>query len=122
MSKLKFLTTELAELDRQQLRRHRRVFQPFDREVEVGGVRLLDFASNDYLGLAQDPRVAAAAQLALENSGVGASASALITGRTPELAALETQLAVFEAQPAAIVFPDMRPTWARSRHSRDRKT
>ena len=109
MSKLKFLDAELAELDRQHLRRERRVFQPFLQEVEVSGVRLLNFASNDYLGLAQDDRVQAAAKRVLEASSVGATASALVTGRTPELTALEERIAEFEGQDAAIVFPSGYP-------------
>lgn len=87
------------------LRRRRTITaQPGGRCV-VDGKRLHNFAGNDYLGLAHDPRVIAAAQQALQEGGAGAGASALISGHTRWHVALEERLARFEQQPAAILFP-----------------
>jgi 8-amino-7-oxononanoate synthase len=72
---------------------------------EIDGQRLWNFASNDYLGLAANPRLANAAKAALSDAGVGARASALVAGRTEWHERLEQALARFENQPAAILFP-----------------
>lgn len=65
---------------------------------------LLNFASNDYLGLANDPRVrAAAARVAAESWG--ATASPLVCGWHPEHEALARDLAAFEGTEAALLFP-----------------
>ena len=66
---------------------------------------LVSFSSNDYLGLACDPRLQAAASKAASTSGFGASASRLVSGTQPEHSALETALASFLCLPAAILFP-----------------
>ena len=58
---------------------------------------LIAFASNDYLGLANDSRVIAAARDAVSHWGVGAGASHLISGHFSPHAALENELAVFVA-------------------------
>lgn len=71
----------------------------------VDGAKVRNVASNDYLNLAHDPRLIEAAQQALEESGVGSSASALISGRGFWQEKLESQLAEFEQTEAAIVFP-----------------
>jgi len=71
----------------------------------VDGRSLRNFASNDYLDLAHDPRVLAAAQQALAAHGLGSGASPLVSGRSPCHAELEQQLARFEQQPAAVLFP-----------------
>ncbi|HEY0250339.1 MAG TPA: 8-amino-7-oxononanoate synthase [Kofleriaceae bacterium] len=58
-------------------------------KIALDGANVLDFASNDYLSLATDRRVVAAAKLALEEHGVGAAASRLITGNHRLHVALE---------------------------------
>lgn len=65
---------------------------------------LLDFASNDYLGLSQDPRVLDGATLALKEFGAGSTASRLVTGTTELHEALEGNLAAFFGSEAALVF------------------
>ena len=65
---------------------------------------VLDLAGNDYLGLARDPRVTAAAADAARRWGAGSTGSRLVTGTTELHAALESQLAAFCAAPAALVF------------------
>ena len=68
------------------------------------GQRLLNFASNDYLGLSHDERVCEAfAQVARE--GAGSGASALVTGRSEWHERLETTIANFEGTEAAMLFP-----------------
>jgi 8-amino-7-oxononanoate synthase len=72
--------------------------------LTVDGRPIISFASNDYLGLAADPRVIFAAQTASQNSGCGATASRLICGDRPEHAALEKALCDCKRAEAAIVF------------------
>lgn len=65
---------------------------------------LLDFASNDYLGLSRDSRVLHGATLALQQFGAGSTGSRLVTGTTELHEALERQLAVFFGTEAALLF------------------
>lgn len=74
-------------------------------ECEIDGRRLFNFTSNDYLNLASHPQVIAAAVDALPKCGVGARGSALLFGRTEYHAQLESELAEFKSEEAAILFP-----------------
>ena len=65
---------------------------------------LLDLASNDYLGLAADPRLAEAAAAAARDWGPGATGSRLVTGTTELHRRLEGELAAFAGVPQALVF------------------
>jgi 8-amino-7-oxononanoate synthase len=65
---------------------------------------LLLFASNDYLGLARDPRLARLASTAGRREGSGSGASPLVSGWLPSLRALEKELASFEQADRALVF------------------
>ena len=67
------------------------------------GDSVLDLASNDYLGLAGDPRLAEAAAAAARAWGTGATGSRLVTGTTALHAELEEELAAFTGA-AALVF------------------
>lgn len=101
-----WLADELRDVERDGLLRKRRQVKSLpDGLCEIDGRRLVNFASNDYLNLAHDPRVIAAAREALEAAGAGATASALVTGRTEWHARLEQRLATFEGAEAAILFP-----------------
>ncbi len=60
--------------------------------LTIDGVEVACFASNDYLSLAGDPRLAAAAMSALDRDGVGAGASRLITGTQRAHVDLEVQV------------------------------
>lgn len=103
---LDWIPNELRRLENETLARTRRVVAPLAGGwCVVSGRRLRNFASNDYLDLARDPRVVAAAELALRDCGAGAGASALVCGRTPWHEALEERLARFENQPSAVLFP-----------------
>jgi 8-amino-7-oxononanoate synthase len=66
--------------------------------------RVLDLASNDYLGLRGDPRLAEAAATAARTWGTGSTGSRLVTGTTTLHAELEDTLAAFLSAPAALVF------------------
>lgn len=103
---LDWIADELHRLDANELRRHPRNCEPLPGgRCRVDGALCVNFASNDYLGLANDPRVVAAAVRAAELYGAGAQASALVSGRTPIHAMLETELARFEETEAALLFP-----------------
>jgi 8-amino-7-oxononanoate synthase len=65
---------------------------------------LIDLASNDYLGLARDPRVVEAGVAALRTWGAGSTGSRLVTGSTRLHAELEDALAAFTGSEAALVF------------------
>ena len=64
----------------------------------------IDLAGNDYLGLARDPRVTAAAAEAALQWGAGAGASRLVTGTLDLHTSLEDALADYLGQPAALCF------------------
>jgi 8-amino-7-oxononanoate synthase len=103
---LPWLTDELRTLGEAGLLRRRRTVAPLaDGWCTVDGQRLRNFAANDYLNLAHDPRVIAAAREALEAAGAGARASALVSGRTQWHAQLEQTLAEFEGTESALLFP-----------------
>ena len=65
---------------------------------------VLDLASNDYLGLARDPRVAGAAAEAARRWGAGSTGSRLVTGSTDLHTRLEADLAGFVGAEAGLVF------------------
>lgn len=101
-----WIESELERLRDLGLRRERRVITPLaGGRCAIAGRELLNFAGNDYLGLATDQRVTESAKRALCNPVLGAGASALVCGRTQWHAELERTLARFECQPAAILFP-----------------
>src|SRR5262245_51726066 len=64
-----------------------------------------DFRSNDYLGLASDPRVVAAAHAALEEFGAGGRAARLLGGGSPLAARAEAAAAEWLGEEAALLFP-----------------
>jgi 8-amino-7-oxononanoate synthase len=64
----------------------------------------VDLASNDYLGLAADPRLAEAAAAAARDWGPGSTGSRLVTGTTELHRRLEAELASFTGAPQALVF------------------
>jgi 8-amino-7-oxononanoate synthase len=65
---------------------------------------LLDLASNDYLGLAGDPRLRVAAADAIHRFGTGARASRVVSGTTPSHVELEHELAQLTGQPSCLAF------------------
>jgi len=100
-----FLQRRLEDLDNRSLRRRLRVSDsPTGPAVEYGGKKLHNFASNDYLGLAEHPEVVEAAVRATRDFGAGAGASRLVTGTQRPHARLEEELASFKGTDAALVF------------------
>ena len=95
----------LATLQEQNLFREiRRVDSPQSPRIKISGVTLLNFSSNDYLGLANDPILKEAAIKAVEKFGAGAGASRLICGSLAPFQELEEALAVFKKTEAALSF------------------
>lgn len=95
---------ELERLDTAGLRRQRRRLQSGQgARVRLGDQEYVNFASNDYLNLAGDPRLARAAARAARRWGTGAGASPLVSGWSPPLRALERALARWEGTEAALV-------------------
>ena len=77
---------------------------PMDAWVTIDGRRLLNFCANNYLGLANHPRVRAAAQQAIDNYGVGPGAVRSIAGTMSLHVELEQRLAAFKHAEACITF------------------
>jgi 8-amino-7-oxononanoate synthase len=99
------LASELETLTRAGLRRAlHRVQQRAGCHVIVDGHPALDFSSNDYLGLASDPRLAAAGAAVLAADTTGAAAARLISGNHPLHEALEVELATYKQADAALLF------------------
>lgn len=100
------LDEELQALQSAGLRRTlRQVHQRRAGTVLLNGERVADFASNDYLGLAADPRLSRAASAVLQAEGVGAGAARLIAGNHPIHEVLERTLARFKGCAHALLFP-----------------
>jgi len=98
------LAAELASLRARDLYRRRRIVDGgHGAHIVVEGQRCLNFCSNDYLGLAGDARVAAAAARALQH-GTGSGAAALVSGYNREHAQLEEALAAATGRPRALLF------------------
>ncbi len=96
---------ELADMGRQGLHRRRRLVESAQgAHVRVDGREYLSFCSNDYLGLAADPRIAAAAAEAIRQFGLGAGASHLVSGHHRVHDNLERALASFVGLPRALLF------------------
>ena len=104
-SALSWLDGALAALEAKGLRR---ALEPLEGAqgpvVTVGGRALVNLCSNDYLGLASDPRLVAAAVAAAQREGAGAGAARLVAGDLPVHGALERRLAAFKHAEAALLF------------------
>src|SRR5687768_14499381 len=82
----------------------RTIESPMDAWVTINGRRLLNFCANNYLGLANDPRLRAAAARAIEEFGIGPGAVRSIAGTTSLHIELERRLAEFKHAEACITF------------------
>lgn len=99
------MARRLDELSAAGLRRElRRVDSPQGRRLVVNGKPLLNFSSNDYLGLANHPALKEAARKAVADFGAGAGASRLICGSLAPFHELESALAEFKGTEAALAF------------------
>ena len=99
------LGPRLAALDAQHLRRVIRPSSTGSRpRVRVDGRELVQFCSNDYLGLASDPRLARAAADAVFRFGSGSGSSRLVGGTTSLHADLEKALAELKSTEGSLVY------------------
>ncbi len=99
------LVVRLAALRGQGLYRElRRINSPQLPHTDVDGKTLLNFSSNDYLGLANDPRLKEAAIRGIERYGAGSGASRLICGSLAPHHELEQAIAAFKGTEAALAF------------------
>lgn len=102
---LRWVDEELLRLEEQGLRRFRRLRStPQKAEFGFDGRQVINFGSNDYLGLSCHPEVVAAAGEAIHRFGWGSGASPLVCGYTHVHAQLEAALAHFQGTEAALVF------------------
>ena len=104
--RLDFIRTELDALRTQGLYNDiRAIDSPQGAWLTVDGRRALNLCSNNYLGLANDPRLREAARRAIDEFGVGPAAVRTIAGTLTLHLRLERRLAAFKGVPAAISFP-----------------
>ena len=100
-----WLSQQLASLEDQGLRRMlRAVEETHGILITIADRELINFSSNDYLGLASHPAIAEAMGEGALRWGVGSTASRLICGNTAEHAALEEELAAAKGAEASLVF------------------
>lgn len=98
-------TGELARLKQRSLYRSRRVVDgPQDVMLVVDGRQVVNFCSNDYLGLANHPDVITAFKGGLDRYGVGSGSAHLICGHSSAHHALEEELAAFMGRERALLF------------------
>ena len=100
---LAWIDDELQQLAAAGLRTNIRTIEsPMDAWVTIGGRRLLNFCANNYLGLANHPRLRHAAKDAIDRYGVGPGAVRTIAGTTSLHVELEERLAAFKRAEACI--------------------
>lgn len=106
-SPFEWITAELQRLESADLRRWQRVRESphVGGMVQLDGRQLVDFGSNDYLGLAADGRLIDAVRHAAGEAGWGSGASPLISGYGVLHRRLELELAKFEQAEAALLLP-----------------
>ena len=105
MSKTDWIAQELEGLKSQGLYNHiRTIGSPQGAWLVVDGKKVLNFCSNNYLGLANHPQIVAAAKKAADEMGVGPAAVRTIAGTTSLHLELEKRLAAFKGVEAAITF------------------
>ncbi len=99
------LADDLKALESQSMLRVLREVQGSQsREIVIEGERLINFCSNNYLGLADDPRIKEAAKAAIGQDGFGSGASRLVCGSMQAHHQLESKIAKFKNTEAALVF------------------
>jgi len=96
---------ELAALEEDGLRRRLVALPAAGGKLSIDGKQVLNFSSNDYLNLANDPRLKEAAKAAVDAYGCGATASRLMAGDLVLHEQLEARLARLMRQEASLVFP-----------------
>jgi glycine C-acetyltransferase len=105
MSKTDWITQEIEDLKTQGLyNRIRTIGSPQGAWLVVDGKKVLNFCSNNYLGLANHPILVAAAKKAVDEMGVGPGAVRTIAGTMTLHLELEKRLAAFKGVESAITF------------------
>ena len=101
-----FLAAALERIDaRHERRRLNAAALAPDGRLERGGASLVDFSSNDYLGLARHPLLIERSADWASRYGAGAGASRLVTGTHEAHLAVEAKIAAFKGAEAALLFP-----------------
>jgi glycine C-acetyltransferase len=104
-SKTEYLSRQLAELRAEGLYNHIRTIEsPMAGRIVVDGHNVLNFCANNYLGLANHPRLKEAAKGAIDRYGIGPGAVRTIAGTMTLHAELEERLAAFKNAEAVITF------------------
>jgi len=99
------LAEELQQIKQKNLYRSRRVIStPQGVEITIDNKQLINFSSNDYLGLANHPDVIQSFKQATDNYGVGSGSAHLICGHSKSHHALEEELAEFTGRDRALLF------------------
>ncbi len=102
---MKDLKKALEQQQQQGLYRRRRCLQsPQGRSITLDGQQLLNFCSNDYLGLANHPEVVRSFKLAADQYGVGSGSAHLVNGHSRPHHQLEEALAEFTGYPRTLLF------------------
>ena len=102
---LSHVTATLAALDGEGLMKRERALQgPQGARVMLGGRSMLNLCSNNYLGLADDPRLIAAAKAAMDSHGYGMASVRFICGTQDLHQQLESRLAQFLGTDDALLF------------------
>ena len=97
IDKLDFISQELSRLQKESLLINIKIIEsPQGSKIKVGGKSVLNFCSNNYLGLANDIRLKKAAKNAIDKWGVGPGAVRTIAGTTTLHLTLEKELAKFK--------------------------
>jgi len=106
MKIFQFITDELERISSKGLLRTLKgIDEVKGARITIDGRRLINFCSNNYLGLANDPKVLKKAAEMLKRYGSGAGASRLVSGNLKVHEELEKKIAKYAATEAAIIFP-----------------
>ncbi len=102
---LDHLTTTLAQIDTDGLMKHERLIEGAQgARVQIGGRSMLNLCANNYLGLADDPRLIAGAEAAMASHGYGMASVRFICGTQDLHRQLEARIAGFLGMQDAILF------------------
>lgn len=100
-----FLRDSLADIQNSGLMRNLRVLDsPQDTRIRSGERELVNFSSNDYLGLANHPALKEAAMIEWDKAGYGSGASRLVCGTLAAHERLEEEIRLFKRTPSALTF------------------
>jgi 8-amino-7-oxononanoate synthase len=103
---MKYISDELEKIKKSGLYRELKIVESAQgTHLEIKGKTYLNFCSNNYLGLANNPLVIKAVKDAMEKYGWGAGASRLVSGNMTLHEKLENEISRFKGKEASIVFP-----------------